>query len=264
MIERAHVIGAGRVGSALAARLRERGVELSSDDPELVLLCVPDRAIRDVAAELAPGPWIGHVSGATPLAALTPHERRFALHPLQTFTRARGPEQLDGAFAAVTAETEEARGVALWLARTLGLEPFALADEHRAAYHAGASIASNYLVTLRRAAGALLESAGAPPAALDPLMRRTIENGFELTGPIARRDWATVDAHREAIRSVRPELEPMYSTLSEETQSGPVWLAAAGAAAPTAKAAATVDVMKPLPETPRTLPPIESSRTAAL
>jgi predicted short-subunit dehydrogenase-like oxidoreductase (DUF2520 family) len=219
MIERAHVIGAGRVGSAIAARLRERGLDLERPDPELVLLCVPDRAIAEVAAEVAPGPWVAHVSGATPLAALAPHRRRFGMHPLQTFTRARGPEQLDGAFAAVTAETADALAVGLWLATTLGLEPFALADDKRAAYHAGAAIASNYLVTLRRAAGSLLEAAGAPPAALDPLMRRTIENGFELTGPIARGDWATVDAHLAAIRAERPELEPMYMTLAETTKA---------------------------------------------
>jgi predicted short-subunit dehydrogenase-like oxidoreductase (DUF2520 family) len=219
MIERANVIGAGRVGSAVAARLRERAVELTADDPQLVLLCVPDRAIAEVAAGVEAGPWVAHVSGATPLAALAPHERRFSLHPLQTFTTARGPEQLDDAFAAVTAETEEAREAALWLARTLGLQPFELADEHRVAYHAAAAIASNYLVTLRRAGGALLEAAGAPPEALDPLMRRTIENGFELTGPISRGDWQTVDAHVAAIRETRPELEAMYTTLAEATKA---------------------------------------------
>ena len=63
-------------------------------EPELYILCVPDRAIADVAQGVAPGPWIAHVSGATPLAALAPHVRRFSVHPLQTFTRARGPEQL--------------------------------------------------------------------------------------------------------------------------------------------------------------------------
>jgi predicted short-subunit dehydrogenase-like oxidoreductase (DUF2520 family) len=219
MIERAHVIGAGRVGAAMAARLRERGLDLESTDPELVLLCVPDRAIVEVAAGVAPGPWVAHVSGATPLAALDPHRRRFGLHPLQTFARGRGPEQLDGAYAGVTAETDEARAVGEWLARTLGLEPFALADDKRAAYHAGAAIASNYLVTLRRAAGALLETAGAPPQALDPLMRRTIENGFELTGPIARGDWETVEAHVAGIRAARPELEAMYVTLAETTKA---------------------------------------------
>jgi predicted short-subunit dehydrogenase-like oxidoreductase (DUF2520 family) len=219
MIERAHVIGAGRAGSAIAARLRERGLELSEASPELVLLCVPDRAIAEVAAAISPGPWVAHVSGATPLATLDPHVRRFSVHPLQTFTRARGAEQLDGAFAAITADTEDAREVGLWLARTLGLEPFTLADSKRVAYHAGAAIASSYLVTLRRAAGSLLEAAGAPPEALDPLMRRTIENHFELTGPIARGDWATVDAHVTAIRAERPELEAMYVTLAETTKA---------------------------------------------
>ena len=219
MIERAHVIGAGRVGSAIAARLRERGIELSEDSPELVVLCVPDRAISDVAAAVSPGPWVAHVSGATPLAALDPHVRRFSVHPLQTFTRARGAEQLDGAFAAVSAETDEAQEVGLWLARTLGLEPFTLADSNRVAYHAGAAIASSYLVTLRRAAGSFLAAAGAPPEALDPLMRRTIENDFELTGPIARSDWATVNAHVKAIRTERPELERLYTTLADATKA---------------------------------------------
>ena len=219
MIERAHVIGAGRVGTAIAARLRERGLDVAPEGAELVLLCVPDRAIASLAAELPTGPWVAHVSGATRLAALDPHVRRFGLHPLQTFTRERGADQLDGAFAAVTADTAEAREVGVWLARTLGLEPFELADGMRATYHAGAAIASNYLVTLRRAAGSLLEAAGAPPEALDPLMRRTIENGFELTGPIARGDWDTVAAHVDAIRAERPALVPMYETLAETTKA---------------------------------------------
>jgi predicted short-subunit dehydrogenase-like oxidoreductase (DUF2520 family) len=219
MIERAHVVGAGRVGTALAARLRERGVAVGEDEPELVLLCVPDRAIAEVARATAVGPWVAHVSGATPLAALDPHVRRFGLHPLQTFTRARGPEQIDGAYAAVTAESDDAQAVAVWLAETLGLRPFTLADDKRVAYHAGAAIASNYLVTLRRAAGSLLEAAGAPAEALDPLMRRTIENGFELTGPIARGDWETVESHVAAIRTERPELVAMYETLAETTKA---------------------------------------------
>ncbi|MGH2995602.1 MAG: Rossmann-like and DUF2520 domain-containing protein [Gaiellaceae bacterium] len=217
MIKTVQVVGAGRVGSAVAARLEERGLELHARGPELVLLCVPDRAIAEVAAALEPGPWVAHVSGATPLAALEPHRRRFGLHPLQTFTRARGSEQLDGAFAAVTSETEEARSLGFELARTLGLRPFELADEARPLYHAGAAIASNYLVTLYRAASRLFEEVGAPPAGLEPLMRRTIENGFELTGPIARGDWDTVAAHIEAIQAAAPELETTYRVLAEAT-----------------------------------------------
>ena len=217
MVETIQVIGAGRVGAALSARLSERGVELRERDAELVLLCVPDAAIADVARSLEPGPWVAHVSGATPLSALDPHERRFGLHPLQTFTRSRGPEQLDGAWAAVTAETDEARELGFELARLLGLEPFELADEARPLYHAGAAIASNYLVTLHRVASELFRAAGAPPEALTPLMRRTIDNGFELTGPIERGDWETVEAHRRAIRATRPDLEPLYDVLAEAT-----------------------------------------------
>jgi predicted short-subunit dehydrogenase-like oxidoreductase (DUF2520 family) len=222
MIDRIHVIGSGRVGSAVAARLSERGVAVHGgravgDDPQLVLLCVPDAAIADVARGLTPGPLVAHVSGATPLAALDPHVRRFSVHPLQTFTRSRGPEQLDGAWAAVTAETDETRAAGLWLAATLGLRPFELADSARTLYHAGAVFVSNYLVTLHRAATLLFESAGAPPEALEPLMRRTIENDFELTGPIARGDWATVEAHRAAIRAAHPELEQLYETLAGGT-----------------------------------------------
>jgi predicted short-subunit dehydrogenase-like oxidoreductase (DUF2520 family) len=163
------------------------------------------------------GPWVAHVSGATRLAALDPHERRFSVHPLQTFSLRRGPEQLDGAWAAVTAETDEARAAATWLAETLGLTPFDLADDARTLYHAGAVFASNYVVTMQRAAALLFEAADAPPRALGPLLLGTIENGFELTGPIARGDWATVEAHRAEIRARLPQLDHLYETLAGAT-----------------------------------------------
>ena len=217
MFTTVRVVGHGRVGSAIGARLRERGIALHGEQPDLVLLCVPDSAIRDVAADIAPGPWVAHVSGATTLAALAPHVRRFGVHPLQTFTRARGPEQLDGAWAAVTAETDDARARGFWLAEQLGLRPFELRDESRILYHAGAAMASNYLVTLHRLASCLFEQAGAPPEALLPLMRRTVDNGFELTGPIARGDWATVDAHLAAIHEAAPEIEIVYRALAQVT-----------------------------------------------
>jgi predicted short-subunit dehydrogenase-like oxidoreductase (DUF2520 family) len=214
VIETVHVIGSGRVGSAATARLGERGIAVTDDDPDVVLLCVPDTAISDVSGCLAPGrAWVGHVSGATPLATLAPHERRFSLHPLQTFDRTGNPAQFDGAWAAVSGETDEALEIARELAELLGLHPFELPDEARTLYHAGAVFASNYLVTLERAAVRL----GVPAAGLVPLMRRTIENGFDLTGPIARGDWATVEAHKEAIREARPELEHLYETLAGAT-----------------------------------------------
>jgi predicted short-subunit dehydrogenase-like oxidoreductase (DUF2520 family) len=218
MIDSVKVIGSGRVGSAVAARLAERGIE-SRDDADVILLCVPDQAIADVVRgqTLAVSQWVAHTSGATPLSALDPHERRFGMHPLQSFTRARGAEQLDGAYAAITAETDEARQKGFELAQLLGLEPFALAEEDRALYHAGAAIASNYLVTLHKAASEIFEDVGAPVAGLRPLMRGVIDNEFELTGPIARGDWSTVERHLDAIRRRKPRLEPLYRVLAEAT-----------------------------------------------
>lgn len=224
MIGSVHVVGTGRAGTALAGRLRAGGLQVTNGrvvEPgaQLVLLAVPDAAIAEVARAIAPGPWIAHVSGATSVTALAPHERRFSLHPLQTLTTDRGPEQLDGAWAAITTETADARAIAIWLSDQLGLRWFELADADKALYHAGASMASNFLVTLYRLAARMFEASGAPPEALIPLMRRVIENGFQLTGPIARGDWATVDAHLEAIRARTPEIEPVYTALAEATRA---------------------------------------------
>jgi predicted short-subunit dehydrogenase-like oxidoreductase (DUF2520 family) len=216
LFESVTVIGAGRAGSAIAARLRERGVDVRADG-DLRLLCVPDSAIAAVAAAIEPGPWVAHVSGATPLAALAPHVQRFSVHPLQTLVRSRGPEQLDGAWAAVTSESPAAHASALWLAETLGLTPFDLADDARALYHAGAMFASGFLVTIHRVAALLVADAGAPPEGLLPLMRRTMENDFELTGPISRGDQETIASHLAAIRQHEPQLESLYTELVEAT-----------------------------------------------
>jgi predicted short-subunit dehydrogenase-like oxidoreductase (DUF2520 family) len=178
---------------------------------------VPDRAIAEVAAAVPPGPWVAHTSGATTLAALGPHERRFSLHPLQTFTHARGAEQLDGAWAAVSGESAEALEAAAELARLLAVRPFELADDERPLYHAGATFAASFLVTVHDAAAEILAAAGAPPEALEPLMRRTMENGFEPTGPFVRGDSATVERHLAELRERRPELERLYRALAEAT-----------------------------------------------
>ena len=116
----------------------------------------------------------------------------------------------------MTADDGDGHARGVWLAETLGLRPFALADDRRAVYHAGAAMASNFLVTLYRAAAGLFEDAGAPPEALVPLMQRTIENGFELTGPIARGDWETVDRHRAALHGTAAGT--LYDCLAEATR----------------------------------------------
>jgi predicted short-subunit dehydrogenase-like oxidoreductase (DUF2520 family) len=215
------VVGAGRVGKAIAARLSERvptrttGRELDCGDADLVLLCVPDRAISEAARALPLGPWLAHTSGAQSLEALAPHERRFSLHPLQTFTLDLGPEQLDGAWAAITGESDRALGSARELAELLGLVPFELEDDERALYHAAAHFASAFLVTLHEVALELMQGVGAPPEALEPLMRRTMDNGFRHTGPLVRGDWETIERHLEAIGARRPQLVALYRALAE-------------------------------------------------
>lgn len=219
------VVGTGRVGQAVFDRLEERlpavwttGRELACDGAELVVLCVPDRAIAEVAGRVPAGPWVAHTSGAAMLETLAPHRRRFSLHPLQTFQRGLGASQLDGAYAAVTAETEEALAVALELADLLDLRAFELEDADRPLYHAAATIAASFLVTLHDAAASLMEEAGAPAEALVPLMQRTIENGFAPTGPFVRGDRHTVEAHLTALAERRPALLGLYRSLASTTE----------------------------------------------
>jgi predicted short-subunit dehydrogenase-like oxidoreductase (DUF2520 family) len=104
------------------------------------------------------------------------------------------------------------------------MRPFAVADSDRAAYHAAASIASNFLVTLEAAAERVAATAGVNRDALVPLVRATVENwaslGAEraLTGPVARGDVETVARQREAIADRTPELLPLFDALVEATR----------------------------------------------
>ena len=215
------VVGAGRVGKALAARLGERiptrttGREVDVGDAELVVICVPDRVIPEVARAIEPGPWVAHTSGACRLDALDPHERRFSFHPLQTFVLDLGAEQFDGSWAAVSGGDDEALAAGRELAEVLRVTPFELDDDERPLYHAAAHFASSFFATLHDVAADLMEAAGGPAEALEPLMRQTMENGFSHTGPLVRGDWATIERHVEAIGGRRPELLPLYRALAD-------------------------------------------------
>ena len=48
-------------------------------------------------------------------------------------------------------------------------------------------------------------------------MRRVIDNDFQLTGPIERGDWETVERHRAAIAASAPDLLPAYDALASLT-----------------------------------------------
>src|SRR5215218_10708255 len=121
------IVGAGRLGPALAPALRATGLEIdgplgrgaSPEGVDAVLLCVPDAAIAAAAAAIGPGVPVGHCSGATGLDVLAGHEA-FAFHPLMTVP-ADGTPVFDGAGAAVAGTTPRARGIAKELAARLGL-----------------------------------------------------------------------------------------------------------------------------------------------
>ena len=218
------VIGAGRVGRTVAARLGARLVgreaEPDVDGCRLLLIATPDASIRSVCERLAPrlanDAAVVHFSGATSIHALDAAPGATAcVHPLQTVWAERGPDQLEGAYAAVTGD----RALGDELARELGMTPFALADEAKPVYHAASAFASNYLVTLTQVAIGLMERAGLDRElarrALRPLQERTLEVASSPpTGPIARGDAATVEAHLEAIGA---ELAPLYRALGRAT-----------------------------------------------
>ena len=225
------VVGAGRMGSAMSHALREAGLSVSGPlgrgadgaYSDVVFLCVPDRAIAEAAAIIKPGRIVGHCSGATSLTALGEHEG-FSLHPLITVS---GEADVDfiGVPAAVAGTTETALGIATFLASKLGMIPFGVPDEHRDLYHAAASMASNYLVTLEAAAEELFERAvpGADRTLLAPLVWAATDNWARLgaaralTGPIARGDAETVERQRAAVARHARELLTLWDALSAAT-----------------------------------------------
>ena len=226
------IVGAGRLGTALAAALGAAGFAVRGPlgrgadgaGATTVLLCVPDREIAGAAAAIGPGPLVGHCSGATGLDVLAPHEG-FSLHPLMTVPAGAPPGVFAGAGCAIDGATPRALAAAEALAAALGMRAARVAGEDRAAYHAAASIASNFLVTLEGAAERLAATAGIERELLVPLVRAAVkdwaERGAEdaLTGPIVRGDDATVARQRAAVAERTPDLVPLFDALVDATRA---------------------------------------------
>jgi predicted short-subunit dehydrogenase-like oxidoreductase (DUF2520 family) len=237
------VIGAGRAGRSIAKAASAAGIDVTllgrGETPVLVepadaavLLCVPDAAIaatsKRIAASLDARTAVGHSSGATPLDALADAAARgcptFSLHPLQTIPE---PDTaLSGAPCAIAGSSPRGVAVARGLAAALEMKPFEVPEAGRAAYHAAASMASNFLVALEECAAELLATAGVenPREVLAPLVLRSAANWAEagaeaLTGPIARGDRETVGLHLSALAKHAPELAPLYEALAERTRA---------------------------------------------
>ncbi len=224
------VVGNGRIGGAITRALglaTPFGRGFDGRHPaadggmfEAVLLCVPDSEIPAAAAAIGSGVLVGHCSGATGLDALAGHEG-FSMHPLMTVTAASASFRDVG--AAVDGDSERALEFARTLASALGMQPFRVLPEDRTAYHAAASIASNFLITLEATAERLAASAGVDRQMLIPLVRASVENwaalGPEraLTGPVARGDYETVAGQRDAIAARDPELLELFDALVDAT-----------------------------------------------
>jgi predicted short-subunit dehydrogenase-like oxidoreductase (DUF2520 family) len=216
------VVGAGRVGTAMAVLLgraghriravagvgatRDRAARylpgvpvLSNEDAArsapVVVLGTADAAIEPVCTTLAragalgPEQTVAHLSGATGLEALGTAEAAGAsilsVHPLQTCPDVEAAlARIPGSAFAVTARDPEALELGMRLAADVGGRPFPLEDEMKPLYHAAAVFASNYLVAISALAEDLDAVAGIPDAraALAPLQRATLEN-VETAGP---------------------------------------------------------------------------------
>jgi predicted short-subunit dehydrogenase-like oxidoreductase (DUF2520 family) len=215
---RVGVVGAGRVGPALAAALRlaghrpvavsgvsdasrRRAETLLPDVPlvppdevlaraDLVLLTVPDDALPGLVAGLAetgavrPGQLIAHTSGRYGTAVLDPALRAgalpLALHPVMTFTGTPvDVQRLAGCTFGVTAP-EELRLAAEALVIEMGAEPEWVPEHARPLYHAALALGANHLVTLVAQAMDLLRAAGvaAPDRMLGPLLSAALDNAL--------------------------------------------------------------------------------------
>lgn len=224
------IVGRGRLGHALVAALAGTGAAVrgplgrgeATGPADIVLLCVPERELAAASAAIPPGPLVAHCSASASLDELAPHER-FVMHPLMTVTR-KGAH-FAGAVCAIDGSTPRALAAARGLAECIGMRPVHVPPDRRALYHAAASMASNFLVTLEAAAERLAAACGVDRAGLAPLVRAAADNWAELggpaalSGPIVRGDDQTVSRQRAAVAAEAPELLPMWDALTAATRA---------------------------------------------
>lgn len=198
-------------------------------------LAVRDDAIAEVDRRLdEAGAYRGarmatHTSGAWSAGLLRRARARglyvASLHPLFSIA-GTAPASLRGLRFTLEGDEEAVEVVGRWL-EDLGARWGRVRSDHKAAYHAAACIAANYVVALMDAAERILARAGLPEeetrAAVAGLARSALENAASLgpvaalTGPIARGDAATVDAHLKALAGAEPELLDLYVALARYT-----------------------------------------------
>ncbi|WP_205859569.1 Rossmann-like and DUF2520 domain-containing protein [Phycicoccus flavus] len=201
---------------------------------ELVVLAVPDDALPHLVAGLAAtGGWqagqiVLHTSGRHGTAVLDPvrthHALPLAVHPAMTFIgTAMDLQRLTECAFGVTAD-EPLHPVAEALVLEMGGTPVRVPEEDRLAYHAALAHGANHLVTLTAEAMQVLRAAGVeePRRILAPLMHAALDNALRtgdaaLTGPVARGDVGTVEAHLRELDRLAPEVRRTYVALARAT-----------------------------------------------
>ena len=231
MTRQVRIVGAGRAGGSFAAALTSAGWEV--DGPigrdrsaitgaarkiDLVLVCVNDASVSEVAASIEPGDaCVAHCAGSLGLDVLRTHERRASIHPLVSLPNAEvGAARLRGAWFAVAGDPIATEAVG-----ALAGTSFEIDDAHRAAYHAAACIAANHLVALLGQVERIGSGAGAPFEAYLDLVRGAVDNvaalgpAAALTGPAARGDETTIAGHLAAID---PSEHDAYRTMADQAR----------------------------------------------
>ena len=204
---------------------------------ELIFITTPDRAISEVCDQIAhnggfkPQSIVAHTSGAHSsaiLASATQHNAYpISFHPLQTFANPdAGIKNLPGSFITIEGNVA-ALPAARQLVEDLDCKLLEIPTEGKELYHAAACIACNYFTTLIDAALNVMEAAGVEKKdglpALYPLIAGTLKNISQvgtvdsLTGPIARGDSQTVEAHLTKMEEHIPALIPLYNLLGQTT-----------------------------------------------
>lgn len=234
------VVGAGRVGTAFALRLKEKGypvVAVASRSPasagrlaemtgakacgaaeaaragELVLLTTPDGVIAVAAEEISreggfrPGQFVAHASGALPAAVLSPAQQAgaavFSLHPLQSFaTPELAVDRLPGSYFTFEGDPD-AIPLARRLVADLGGMLFELDAAAKPLYHAAACVASNYLVTLLDLVLTLAEQAGLPRESIFPAFLPLIQGTLQNVGAVGPVTGLTGPVARGDVETIR-------------------------------------------------------------
>ena len=222
------VIGRGRLGTALTTAMRRAGLQVigplgrnpNIGDARVVILCVPDSQIAVVAASIPEDRMLAHCSGLMTLEPLAPHDA-FSVHPLLTVTDATN--DFNGVGCATQAASPRANAVCSRLVTALGMRSFTVPNELRPLYHAAASVASNYVLTVASFAEALMAQTGVAREHMMPLVRAATENwardgASALTGPIQRGDTDTVARQRAAVSMHAPGSLAFWDALTEATR----------------------------------------------